>query len=173
VYAGHAAIATLVSGKRPQIPIAILVPIAFAPDWIQWTLDLAGAGQTSVFLSHSLVAVAVLAVLCALIYRWRSGSATDAIIVGLTLASHWPLDFITGTKPTWPGGPSVGLMLYSHLGYDAAVESLLVLLCWLVYRSSLTAESRRSWMVWAMPVGLIAMQIFFRAVQEPRFTLFL
>ena len=171
MYAGHAAIATLASGRRPRIPLVWLVPVAFGPDWVEWTLDL--LGQPNRALSHSILAVLLGGALAGLAYAARSRRWDDAGVVALTWLSHWPADFITGRKPTWPGGPTVGLMLYDHLGYDAALEALLVFACWLVYRKSLPESSRRSWLVWLMPIGLIAMQAFFRAIQEPKFTLLL
>src|SRR4051812_11176780 len=33
VYAGHAALAMFAKGVRPRISLALLVPVAFAPDW--------------------------------------------------------------------------------------------------------------------------------------------
>jgi hypothetical protein len=171
VYAGHVAIATLVNGKRPSIPLAWLVPVAFGPDWVEWLFGLAGRQNRA--LSHSIPAVVLGALLAALVYALRSRRWNDVALVALTWMSHWPADFITGSKPTWPGGPDVGLMLYEHLGYDAALESLLVFGCWLVYRASLPERARRSRLVWLMPAGLVFMQAFFRAIQEPRFTLLL
>ena len=171
MYAGHAAIATLVNGKRPRVPIVWLVPVAFGPDWTEWVLGL--FGWHSHALSHSIPAVLIGAFVAAMAYAVRSRSWRDAGIVAMTWMSHWPADFITGSKPTWPGGPDVGLMLYRHLGWDAVLEAVVVFTCWLVYRASLPEGARRGWLVWLMPVGLVFMQAFFRAVQEPQFTLLL
>jgi hypothetical protein len=80
------------------------------------------------------VSVGVGASLAALLY-WLSTRATaDAIAVWLTYASHWPADFITGLKPTWPGGPTVGLSLYNHPVWDAVLECAIVVLAWVAYR---------------------------------------
>ena len=165
MYAGHAALATLAKGARPRIPIALLVPVAFAPDWIEWFLD--GVGQRNRELSHSLVSVGIGASVVALVYFVVTRARMDAIAVWLTYVSHWPADFITGLKPTWPGGPTVGLFLYSRPELDTVLESLVVGVCWLVYRRSLPVESRNRRVGLLVPFGLIAMQIAFLATMVP------
>ena len=44
MYAGHAGIALYAKSRAQRVPIALLVPVAFAPDWIQWTLIAFGLG---------------------------------------------------------------------------------------------------------------------------------
>ncbi|HEX4682648.1 MAG TPA: hypothetical protein VH277_08075 [Gemmatimonadaceae bacterium] len=165
MYAGHAALAALAKGRRPRIPIALLVPIAFAPDWIEWIAD--AFGYHDRMLSHSLVSVGIGSTVVGLIYWGVTRQPGDAGVVWLTYVSHWPADFITGMKPTWPGGPQVGLMLYGHPLGDAAVESVLVVICWLVYRASLPEPSRSRAIVWLGPLGLIGMQLVFGMLSDP------
>jgi membrane-bound metal-dependent hydrolase YbcI (DUF457 family) len=167
VYAGHAAIAALLKGKNPRVPIALLVPVAFGPDWI----DSFGhvVHRASTILSHSLVSVAIMATLCALAYGLWSKSAADASTVWLAYALHWPADYITGVKPTWPTGPTVGLGLYARPGWDLVIESVIVVLCWLGYRRSLPTASRRRSIGLLVPLGLIGMQVVFEALQRPSF----
>ncbi|HVX38386.1 MAG TPA: hypothetical protein VHB25_02340 [Gemmatimonadaceae bacterium] len=169
MFAGHAALALGAKGARPRIPIALLVPVAFAPDWIEWICNL--AGWESRLASHSLVSVAIGATLVALAYAAVTGAGIDAIVLGLTYVSHWGADFITGSKPTWPGGPSVGLMLYAHPLRDAMLEGALIIACWLIYRRSLSPEARRRAAGRLIPLGLIAMQIAFVAMQNPSLVL--
>jgi hypothetical protein len=166
VYAGHAALALLAKAKRPRVPIALLVPIAFAPDWIEWIADAFGHHDRAI--SHSLVSVGIGASLTALIYWLTTRQPADAAVVWLTYVSHWPADFITGLKPTWPGGPTVGLHLYAHPMWDALLECALVVACWLAYRRTLAAPTRRRAILLLIPLGLIAMQIAFEAVQYGR-----
>lgn len=165
MFAGHAAIATFVKGIRPRISLAVLVPVAFAPDWIEWIGD--GLGYHDRLLSHSLVSVGIGSTVIALLYLLATGRGIDALAVWGTYASHWAADFITGSKPTWPGGPYVGLMLYSHPVWDVVVESIVIVLCWLVYQRSLPPEARERAILWLAPVGLIGMQIVFAALQSP------
>jgi membrane-bound metal-dependent hydrolase YbcI (DUF457 family) len=166
VYTGHAALALLAKAKRPRVPIALLVPIAFAPDWIEWIADAFGHHNRAI--SHSLVSVGLGASLAALIYWITTRQSADAAVVGLTYVSHWPADFITGLKPTWPGGPMVGLRLYTHPVWDVLLESALVVACWLPYRHSLAAPTRRRAILQLIPLGLIGMQIGFEALQHGR-----
>src|SRR5829696_6609090 len=107
MYAGHAALALLAKARRPRVPLALLVPLAFAPDWVEGIA--AALGRHNRMISHSLVSVGIGATLFAAIYWLVTRSAADAAAVRLTYVSHWPADFITGIKPTWPGGPMVGL----------------------------------------------------------------
>jgi membrane-bound metal-dependent hydrolase YbcI (DUF457 family) len=118
-------------------------------------------------ISHSLVSIGIGAAIVALLYFFATRARGDALVVWLTYASHWPADFITGIKPTWPGGPMVGLYLYKQPVADTIIESCLVLVCWLVYRRSLPATSRNRAVGLLVPIGLIAMQIAFLAVSNP------
>jgi membrane-bound metal-dependent hydrolase YbcI (DUF457 family) len=167
VYAGHAALALLAKSKRRAIPIALLVPVAFAPDWIKVLLSYLGHENRE--LSHSLVSVGICATVVALAYYAYARVAADAFVLWLTYVSHWPADYITGMKQTWPGGPQVGLLLYAHPLWDAIVESALIVVCYAVYRRSLPETSRKRAIGWLIPLGLIGMQILFVAIQSPDF----
>jgi hypothetical protein len=167
VYVGHAAIATLLKGKRPSVPIAVLVPIAFAPDWIDSFSHVVHHPDT--FISHSLVSVVIGATICGLLYGLWSRSIGDGLVVWLAYASHWPADLITGVKPTWWNGPMIGLGLYAHPVWDFVIESLIVLVCWLVYRRSLPPQSRQRSIGLLIPLGLIGLQVVFEALQRPSF----
>lgn len=165
MYAGHAAIALLVKGLRPRISLAVLVPVAFAPDWIAWVLD--AAGHHNRLLSHSLVSVALGAAAVGVCYWAIRRTPGDAFALALTYMSHWPADFITGLKPTWPGGPHVGLLLYEHPAADVLLESAVILLCWLVYVRSLPPARRRSLVTKLIPAGLIALHIGSAVIDDP------
>jgi hypothetical protein len=71
-------------------------------------------------------------------------------LTGAVTVSHVLADYVTGLKPTWPGGPAIGLELYSHPLGDLAVETGLLALGWLLYRRSLPPESRSSCLTWAL-----------------------
>ena len=165
MYAGHAALALLAKGKRPRIPIAFLVPVAFGPDWIDLVSHF--LHHPTATLSHSIVSVAIGSTVAALVYAVWRGALADAGVVWLTYASHWPADYLTGFKPTWPGGPFVGLMLYSRPAVDLLMESVLVIACWLAYRRTLPVEARRHAAAYLVPIGLIAMQFGFTALEHP------
>lgn len=158
MFAGHAALALLVKAKRPRVPLALLVPVAFAPDCIELVADMLGHQNRQI--SHSLVSVGIGATIVAFVYWLATRAAGDAVALWLTYASHWPADYITGLKPTWPGGPMVGHLLYTRPALDAWLECALVVLCSLVYWQSLAPARRRARLV-LVPLGLIALQIAF------------
>jgi len=165
MYAGHAAIALGAKAKRPQVPLALLVPAAFGPDWIEWIF--AGFGHRNQEISHSLISVAVGATFLSLIYgAWRQDWG-GASAVWLTYALHWPADFLTGRKPTWPGGPTVGLYYYTKPLVDLRIELMLIALCWIAYNRSLSPEARERAIKWLVPTGLVAMHLAFLYATNP------
>lgn len=166
MYAGHAALALSAKRFGPRVPIAVLVPVAFAPDWIEWTVVALG-GPFNPSLSHSLVSVLVGATVVAAVYWAIARSRWDAVVIWLTYVSHWPADFVTATKALWPNGPAFGFDLYRYPAADVVVESIVVLLCWIVYRRSLTPEARTKRIGWVIPVGLVVLQISFAVIQDP------
>jgi len=173
VYAGHASFALLAKSRRQRVSLALLVPVAFAPDWIEWVL----AGRTTVvttqdkFLSHALVFVIPCALVVGLVYwllrRDRGINATDALTVSAVYLSHWAADFFTAIKPTWRGGPMVGLMLYRYVWPEALAECLLIVVCWLVYKRSLPAESRKREIAWVVPISLLVLELASAALHQP------
>jgi len=165
VYAGHAAIALGAKAKRPQVSLALLVPVAFAPDWIEWFFN--ASGHRNQDISHSLVSIGLGATLVALLYGAARSDWSGAGAVWLTYALHWPADFVTGLKPTWPGGPIVGLYYYSKPGYDLSIEIVVIAACWMAYERSLPAESRRRAIRWLVPWGLIGLQLAFLFATVP------
>jgi len=165
VYAGHAALAMLAKGARPRLPLWLLVPVAFAPDWIQWVME--AFGHSNPEYSHSLLSVGAGASIVALGYLVVTRQGGDALAVWLLYISHWAADFITGIKPTWPGGPQVGLGLYAHPFWDCVVECAVIVAAWLVYRRSFGPALRRRIGVALVPLGLIALQVGFELIQTP------
>lgn len=165
MFAGHAALALFAKGNRPRIPLALLLAVAFAPDWIEWIF--AAFGHRNREFSHSLVSIGIGATVAALIYGAARRDWTAAAVVWLTYASHWPADFITARKPTWPGGPTVGLAMYTRPIADAAIEFALIGVCWLVYRRSIAATSRMRTLSPLIPLGLVVAQIIFLIIISP------
>ena len=163
MFAGHAALALLAKAKRPRVAISLLVPVAFAPDLVELVGDALGHHNREI--SHSLVSVGIGATVVALVYWLVKRVAADAAVLWLTYVSHWPADYITGLKPTWPTGPMVGLLLYTRPVADACLESALVVVCWLAYRQSLPTARRRVGLL-VVPIALIAMQLAFDMTRE-------
>jgi len=160
MYAGHIGIALGAKGLRDSIPLWVLVLATQLPDWTDASLCLAGI-RTSIpgMYSHSLPAVAGLMVISSLlylaVYRDRVGAATVSIVV----MTHMLGDYVTGHKPTWPGGPVVGLGMYGVPAVDFAIEALVIGAGWMIYRSSVTDSRRVSLPVNLLPAALIAFQL--------------
>lgn len=106
-------------------------------------------------ISHSLLSVAGWSLAAALLYRvvrkeWRGG-----IVVGAAVLSHWVLDFVTHGPdlPLWPGGPKVGLGLWSSVPGTMLVESLFFIGALVLYLRLTTARDRTGAIaLWALVV---------------------
>lgn len=109
----------------------MLVIAAYAPDIIEVGLD--AIGNHNKMLSHSLPSVFIGATLLAAMYFAIRRDRRDSLAIWLTYLSHWPADFITGHKPTWPGGPTVGLDFYDHQPWESLLEIVVLGICWLIY----------------------------------------
>lgn len=109
---GHAGVALAAKRVAPTAPLWLLVVAAYGPDILEVALRVFGSYNRA--LSHSLIAVALGATILAMGFFSERRDWRGTIAIWLTYVLHWPADYITGTKPTWPGGPWVGLNLYDH-----------------------------------------------------------
>jgi len=128
---GHAGFALVAKGLRPRVPLLLLVIAAYGPDLIELGFDV--IGRHDKILSHSLLSVFIGATLLSAGYFAVRRDGRDAIAIWLTYVSHWPADFITGHKPTWPGGPIVGLDFYDRQPWEWLLEFVVLATCWLIY----------------------------------------
>ena len=96
---------------RHNAPIWLLVVATQGCDWIQAVACVAAPIGESAMWSHSLPAVAVLAVALGLAAYLLTGDTRVAALTGAVAVSHVVADYVTGIKPTWPGGPTIGLDL--------------------------------------------------------------
>jgi hypothetical protein len=85
--------------------------------------------------------VAALAGALVLVAYQLTGDGSVAALTGVLTLSHVVADYVTGVKPTWPGGPMIGLDLYSLPLVDLIVEAAVLVVGWQVYRRSLPPES--------------------------------
>ncbi|HEY0776814.1 MAG TPA: hypothetical protein VGD56_02490 [Gemmatirosa sp.] len=174
MYAGHVGIALGLRRARSAPALWLLVIASQLPDWGDALLDLYGDRPAdAAWGPHGwpLVGVGALGVAIVgarLTRTWRGG-----ILAALACVSHWCADFLTGWKPTWPGGPdNVGLGWYAHAPRDFVLESAVTLVGWLLWRGSLprtTSEESASYswrgaLEWALLVALVLMQLAVDAV---------
>jgi hypothetical protein len=154
MYVGHVGAAFAAKRLRRSIGLALLVVATYAPDWVDAGLCLAGKSSPIEMLSHSMPAVAFLALIAlagygAVTRDWKGGAILAAVVV-----SHMLLDWITGTKPTWPGGPTIGLQLYSHLIADFVAEAVVIGTGAVLYARTLS-PGKRPWLDLSMMLGVL------------------
>lgn len=159
MYGGHLALGIAARRWVPIVPLWLLVIASQLPDWIDVVVCTTQSGIASpAMFSHSLPAVATLSFAGALVGRFVYGSWYVGKILALLILSHLLGDFITGVKPTWPGGPQIGLRLYSRPLLDFFLESAIIFWGWWMYRSTFRPAARETFGVRAMLFGLITLQ---------------
>jgi hypothetical protein len=159
VYAGHIGVALGAKGIRKAMPLWALIIASQLPDWTDATMCIAGfTSSTPGMLSHSFPAIGILTLIGGLAYlAWRRDVIGSAFI-GMLVISHALADYLTGTKPTWSGGPMIGLQLYHHPVADFAVEGFVILIGWMLYRTSFPRERRNSREIVSVLGVLLALQ---------------
>jgi len=137
MYVGH--VGAALGGKRiaPEVSLGALVLAAYLPDWADAALCVTGRYHQAQMLSHSLLAVIVFAALAGGTQLARGARRRAALVVAAVVISHILLDYLTGTKPTWPGGPYIGLELYRQPVLDFIVEGGVIVAGWVFYRSTI------------------------------------
>ncbi|MGI9090324.1 MAG: hypothetical protein ACR2GG_04370 [Gemmatimonadaceae bacterium] len=159
MYAGHVGFALGAYSFRRTLPLWLLIVAAQAPDWLDagYCIANVGRGPYGLF-THGVIAIAAAAITFAVITYAVSRDPLGALIVAAVVISHYGLDYFTGHKPTWAGGPVVGLNLYTRPIADVIIESITVLGGWLLYRHSLPRAVRDDGMVYGILFSLIALQ---------------
>lgn len=158
MYVGHLGIALGARGLRRDAPLWLLVAATQACDWVQ-AVGCIVAPSASAMWSHSIPAVAVIAAIMGVAAFGLTRSRGAAVAIAATAVSHVLADYITGNKPTWPGGPMIGLSLYDRPAADLAVETLVVTVGWLLYRRSLDREARTRSLTWVLLALLVGVQL--------------
>jgi len=108
--------------------------------------------------SHSLLMTAVWALLFAFLYLWARGDRVAAAWVGIAVASHWVLDFVSHRPdlPLYPGGGErLGLGLWQWLPATFAVEGLMFAAGIALYMQSTKAKDRTGTVAWWTFVALL------------------
>jgi membrane-bound metal-dependent hydrolase YbcI (DUF457 family) len=93
-------------------------------------------------ISHSLLTLVAWGVVFALLYRMRTGYARGAIVVALGVVSHWVLDVVVHRPdmPLYPGGPKLGLGLWSSVTGTVVIEGLMLLASLWIYLGTTRAR---------------------------------
>jgi len=173
VFIGHFAVAFASKKVAPKVSLGTLVIAAAFLDVVWPVLVLLGVerfrivpGFTAInpfdFVyypwSHSLLMTAVWALLFAFLYLWARGDRVAAAWVGIAVASHWVLDFVSHRPdlPLYPGGGErLGLGLWQWLPATFAVEGLMFAAGIALYMQSTKAKDRTGTVAWWTFVALL------------------
>lgn len=159
MYIGHVGAALAAKRARRGVGLLVLLVAAYLPDWFDTGLCLAGAYDPREMLSHSVPAVMLFALAGFTAYALVTRDWTGALVIAALILSHMLLDWVTGYKPTWPGGPMIGLQLYDRPVADFIVEGVVILVGALLYGRTLPPR-QRPWVDVSIMFGaLLALQL--------------
>jgi len=147
MFVGHLGAGLVAKAADRKINLGILFAAAMLLDAVLWILALAGAEHMNVpadyasghYLtfdfpySHSLLGAIVWAAAAALLWRIfarEGGLMTGAVIIALTVLSHWVLDALVHAPELslWgDASPRVGFDLWDHQPWALAVELVIAL----------------------------------------------
>jgi hypothetical protein len=159
MYIGHVSAALAAKRVRGSIALLVLLVATYAPDWVDMGMCVAGAYNPVGILSHSIPAVLVLMLVGFAAYAGATRDWAGAFVIAALILSHMLLDWITGYKPTWPGGPMIGLELYNYPVADFIAEGIVIVAGALLYARTLPPR-RRPWVDVSIMLGaLLALQL--------------
>jgi membrane-bound metal-dependent hydrolase YbcI (DUF457 family) len=159
MYIGHVGAALAAKRVRRSIGLLVLLVATYTPDWVDAGLCAAGVYNSREMLSHSIPAVLLFALVGFVAYAVATRDWTGGLVIAAVILSHLLLDWITGYKPTWPGGPMIGLQLYDHPLADFLAEGIVIFAGALLYGRTLPAR-RRPWVDVSIMLGaLLSLQL--------------
>ena len=159
MYIGHVAAALVAKRVRPSIGLFALLVAAYTPDWVDSGLCLVGAYDLQGMLSHSVPAVVLFSLAGFALYALKTRDWRAALVVAGVILSHVLLDWVTGYKATWPGGPMIGLNLYDYPVADFIVEGVLIVIGAVLYGRTLPPRQRPWIDVSIMAGALLGLQL--------------
>ena len=178
MFIGHFAVAFAAKKVAPRASLGTLVIAAAFLDVVWPVLVLLGVerfrivpGFTAInpfdFVyypwSHSLLMTAVWALLFALVYFAVRGDRSGAVWLGIAVASHWVLDFVSHRPdlPLYPGGDErLGLGLWQSRAATFAVEGLMFAAGIALYMRCTKSKDRIGTVAWwAFIVLLVALYV--------------
>ena len=159
MYIGHVGAALAAKRVRRSIGLLVLLVATYTPDWVDAGLCIAGGYNPREMLSHSIPAVLLFALVGFAAYAAATRDWTGALVVVAVILSHLLLDWITGYKPAWPGGPMLGLQLYDHPLADFVAEGIVIFAGALLYGRTLPQRGR-PWVDVSIMLGaLLSLQL--------------
>lgn len=173
MFLGHFAVGFAAKRVAPKTSIGTLLAAAQLLDLLWPVLLLLGVEHvrirpgaapfavldfTDYPLSHSLLLTLVWAGLFAVLYRFRTGYTTGAAWVGICVVSHWVLDLASHRPdlPLWPGGPRLGLGLWTSPPATLVVESAMFAgALWSYFALTRARDAIGRWALWALLLFLV------------------
>jgi len=163
VITGHLGVAAAARGRWPVVPLTWLVVASVAPDLLDVAYAVVGICSPYGLYSHTIPAAAITAAVLGGIAFLTTGSRVAGLLVAGVVLAHLPLDFVTGHKLYWPGGPLLGLQLYDRPLLDFLAEVPVLLAGWWMLRR--TGRGPRWAVVGAAIGGLVLVQGAFDLAQ--------
>lgn len=175
MFVGHYAAALAAKAAEPRAPLWTLVGACQLVD-IAWSsfivagiehadVDPTLPGSTLVLhdmpWTHSLPATFAWSLGALLIAKLLRLSWRASIVIGVTVASHWLLDFLVHRPDLqlYPGGPSVGLGWWNYPVPEQAIEIGLLAVCGGAWVASRKQLGRFAWPAITFIALLVAVQI--------------
>ena len=170
MFIGHYAVALGAKRAAPRAPLWALVVAVQWPDLLWPILLLTGVEQVRIDpgntaftpldfvhypVTHSLAMDLMWGAVVGAFFLWRLRDGRAAVVLGLSVVSHWVLDWISHRPdlPLWPGGPLVGLELWRSVPATVVTEVLMLAVgLWLYTRATSARDRTGRWAFW----GLIA-----------------
>jgi hypothetical protein len=166
VFIGHFAVGLASKRIAPRASLGVLLaapnlldllwPIFLLLGWEQVRIDPGNTAFTpldfvSYPVSHSLLTSCGWGALFALLYWAVTRYVRGAVVVALSVVSHWVLDFVTHRPdmPLYPGGPRVGLGLWNSVPGTIAVEvAMFAAGAWLYLSTTRARDRTGSYALW-------------------------
>jgi membrane-bound metal-dependent hydrolase YbcI (DUF457 family) len=173
MFIGHFAVAFAAKKVAPTVSLGTLVLAAAFLDVVWPVLVLLGIERFRIVpgftannpfdfvyypWSHSLLMTIVWSLLAALGYLGLSSDRAGAVWVGILVASHWVLDFVSHRPdmPLYPGGDEkLGLNLWQSIPATFAVEGLMFAAGIALYVRATKSKDRIGTIAWWAMVGLL------------------
>lgn len=177
MFIGHLALGLAAKRVTPRVSLAMLLLAAQWADTL-WPLFLAlgieevriDPGNTAVTpldfvsypYSHSLAMLVGWGVVVGVAYRSIAGGRRTFWVLSSLVVSHWVLDYVTHRPdmPVYPGGPKVGLELWSSVPGTILVESIMYALgLWLYLTATRARDAAGRWGFASLAVVLMVIYV--------------
>lgn len=178
MFVGHFAVALAAKRLAPSVSLGTLFLAAQFVDLLWPALLLLGVERVRIEpgitamtpldfvhypVSHSLLAVLGWAVMFAALHFARRRQRRDAVVVGLAVVSHWPLDALVHRPdlPLYPGdSPLLGMGLWQSVPGTLVVElALFGGAAWVYLRSTRALDATGRWATAGLVTFLLALYL--------------